>query len=343
MRGFPSPGDQLGAGMSARLRIAPVFATAILAIGLLLTAAAGQGQKIDYSQQIQLFNSMTPEQQQAILQRLGGGTGVGSTGIGSLGGTGLGGLGTGSSLLGGGTTNRSQSVLLQQMQLQQQRRLAGKLQDQTELPVFKIGDTVLVEVSLLAEKPAASGNQSNQNIPNAPSGQNNPTGNPNATSINPALLNNSQRSLLGLDSGMNGQRVQEQPQRTIEELQAEERQKLEDMIEQIRARNPYVLDPNGQLQLPGIPGMALAGLTEDLATRRVAAEPAFEKLLIKLTRLPLDKSGKDALKPFGYELFDNSLLSLLPTLDTPVPGDYVMGPGDILQIQLFGSQNQMLT
>jgi polysaccharide biosynthesis/export protein len=348
MRGFPSPGEQLVTGMSARLRIAPLFGTAILAIGLLLVPAAGQAQQTDYSQQIQLFNSMTPEQQQAILQRLGGGTGVGSTGIGSLGGTslggtGLGGLGTGSSLLGGGTTNRSQSVLLQQMQLQQQRRLAGKLQDQTEPPVFKPGDTVLMEVSLLAEKPAASGNQSNQNNPNAPSGQNNPPGNPNATSINPALLNNSQRALLGLDSGMNGQRVQEQPLRTIEELQAEERQKLEDMIEQIRARNPYVLDPNGQLQLPGIPGMALAGLTEDLATRRVAAEPAFEKLQIKLTRLPLDKSGKDALKPFGYELFDNSLLSLMPTLDLPVPGDYLMGPGDVLQVQLFGSQNQTIT
>jgi hypothetical protein len=38
--------------------------------------------------------------------------------------------------------------------------------------------------------------------------------------------------------------------------------------------------------------MELAGLTEDLATRRVSAEPAFEKLQIQLTRLPLDKSGQ---------------------------------------------------
>jgi len=314
---------------------------AVLAIALLAVPRYGQAQQADLSQQLQLFNSMTPEQQQAILQRLGGGTALGGTGIG-----GLGGLGTGSSLLGGGITNRSQSALLQQMQLQQQRRLAATLQGQTELPVFKPGDTVLVEVSLLHEKPANNNNQNNQNVQenqNAPPGQNVPTGNPNAISISPTLLSNSQLSLLGLDNGMNGQRVQEQPQRTIEELQAEEKQKLEDMIEQIRARNPYQLDSNGQLQLPGIPGMELAGLTEDLATRRVAAEPAFEKLLIKLTRLPLDKSGKDALKPFGYELFDNSLLSLMPMLDTPVPGDYLMGPGDVLQVQLFGSQNQTMT
>jgi len=314
---------------------------AVLAIALLAVPRYGQAQQADLSQQLQLFNSMTPEQQQAILQRLGGGTALGGTGIG-----GLGGLGTGSSLLGGGIANRSQSALLQQMQLQQQRRLAATLQGQTELPVFKPGDTVLVEVSLLHEKPANNNNQNNQNVQenqNAPPGQNVPTGNPNAISISPTLLSNSQLSLLGLDNGMNGQRVQEQPQRTIEELQAEEKQKLEDMIEQIRARNPYQLDSNGQLQLPGIPGMELAGLTEDLATRRVAAEPAFEKLLIKLTRLPLDKSGKDALKPFGYELFDNSLLSLMPMLDTPVPGDYLMGPGDVLQVQLFGSQNQTMT
>ncbi len=317
----------------------------------------GQAQQADLSQEMQLFNNMTPDQQQAIMQRL-------SNGSSGLGGMGLGGAGAlnsltgGGGLLGGGAASGSQAVLLQQMQLQQQRRLASMLQDQTEQPVFKPGDTVLVEVSLLTEKPPGIDNQNNQNNQNNPNGQNNQNNqnnqnypfnqanrnsNQNSTSINPALLSNSQRSLLGLDNGMNGQRIQEQPQRTIEELQAEEKQKLQEMIEQIRARNPYELDGNGQLQLPGIPGMALAGLTEDLATRRVGAEPAFEKLWIRLTRLPLDKSGTDALKPFGYDLFDNSLLSLLPTLNTPVPDDYVMGPGDTVQVQLFGSQNQTVS
>ncbi|MGA2862626.1 MAG: hypothetical protein ABSF31_12860, partial [Steroidobacteraceae bacterium] len=177
-------------GMPARLRIAPFFGIAIVAIALLAVPEYGEAQQTDLSQQLQLFNSMTPEQQQAILQRLGGGTALGGTGIG-----GLGGLGTGSSLLGGGIANRSQSVLLQQMQLQQQRRLAATLQGQTELPVFKPGDTVLVEVSLLAEKTAANGNQNSQTNQNAPSGQNNPTGNSNAISINPTPLSNSQLSL----------------------------------------------------------------------------------------------------------------------------------------------------
>jgi protein involved in polysaccharide export with SLBB domain len=342
MRGFPSHGEHRVTGMRARQRFSPLLGIAILTIALIAAPRDAQPQQADLSQQLQLFNTMTPEQQQAIMQRLGGQGSLGSvTGLGvSLGGSNGGGLG-------GGTMNGSQAMLLQQLQLQQQRRLAGLLQGQSELQVFKPGDTVLVEVDLLQEKASKDDNQNNQNNQ---SNQNGPNGTqaaaqatpPNSSSINPALLSSAQLSLLSLDNGMTGQRVQEQPQRTIEELQAEEKQKLEDMIEQIRARNPYELDSNGRLQLPGIPGMELAGLTEDLATRRVSAEPAFEKLHIKLTRLPLDKTGKEALKPFGYDLFDNSLLSLLPTLNAPVPSDYVMGPGDTLQVQLFGSQNQTL-
>ena len=97
------------------------------------------------------------------------------------------------------------------------------------------------------------------------------------------------------------------------------------------------------LLLPGIPPIALNGLTELLATQRVAAEPAFAKLDVRLTRLPLTKTGPEALKPFGYDLFDNSTLSLLPTLNMPVPADYVMGSGDMLQVQLYGSQNHSYT
>jgi protein involved in polysaccharide export with SLBB domain len=356
MRSFPPAGNLRVTGMRVRRPIGAVLGTAIMTIVLLSIPRHGEAQQPDLSQEMQLFNSMSPDQQQAIMQRLGNG----GSGMGGLGGMGLGGssslnsLTGGASLLGGGTANGSQAVLLQQMQLQQQRRLASMLQDQTEQPVFKPGDTVLVEITLLSEKPADADIPINQNNLNNQNGrlnqnnQNNPfnqsarTGSSQGSSpINPALLSESQRSALGID--VNGQRVQEQPQRTIEELQAEEKQKLRDMIEQIRARNPYELDTNGQLQLPGIPGMSLAGLTEDLATRRVAAEPAFEKLWIRLTRLPLDKAGTDALKPFGYDLFDNSLLSLMPTLNAPVPDDYLMGPGDTVQVQLFGTQNRSVS
>ncbi|HEY3731207.1 MAG TPA: SLBB domain-containing protein [Steroidobacteraceae bacterium] len=328
-------------GRSARDRIA-WLSTALLAVLLLAVSHPGNTQQsADLSQQLELFNGMTPDQQQSIIQRLGGQNSV--SGLTGLGGT----LGNLNTLGGPNNLNSAQSQLVQQLQLQQQRRLAALLKNQNELQIFKPGDTVLVEVELLTEKPR----DQNQNNPTSPSGtgeQSNaasPSTQGSAQSqlpagLNPALLNNNQLALLGLDSGMNGRRVQEQPLRAIEELQAEERQKLQDLIEQIRARNPYELDRNGELALPGIPPMQLAGLTEDLATRRVQAEPAFEKLHIRLTRLPLDKTGKEALTPFGYDLFDNSMLSLLPTLNEPVPSDYVVGPGDVLQVQEFGSRNQ---
>src|SRR3984885_8245632 len=104
MRGFPSPGEQLVTGMPARRRFAPILGTAIVAIGLLLLPAYGPAQQTDLSQQMQLFNSMTPEQQQAILQRLGGGNGGLGGGLGGSSLGGLGGLGGGSSLLGGGSS-----------------------------------------------------------------------------------------------------------------------------------------------------------------------------------------------------------------------------------------------
>lgn len=49
------------------------------------------------------------------------------------------------------------------------------------------------------------------------------------------------------------------------------------------------------------------------------------------------------LKPFGYNLFatpegEESRISFAPSDNTPVPADYVMGPGDSVNIQLFGKE-----
>ena len=146
MRGFPSHGEHRVTGMRARKGFSALVGIAVLAIALLAVPRYGQTQQADLSQQMQLFNNMTPDQQQSILQRLGGqGSGNGLTGLnGSLGG----GLG-GSS---GGGVNSSQALLLQQMQLQQQRRLAILLQGQSEIQVFKPGDTVLVHGGTYRER-----------------------------------------------------------------------------------------------------------------------------------------------------------------------------------------------
>jgi polysaccharide biosynthesis/export protein len=325
MRAILLRGERRVTGIPAYRRVVCILGVAILAIALLLHPSSGFAQQQnDISQQLQLFNSMTPDQQQAILQRLNGQgdqTGLGATG-GQLG------IQTG---LPGTNLNGSQSLLQQQLQLQQRRRLlSGQTLDQTQLnepPIFKPGDTVLVQVSLLPELPKGAQTPLNS-VP---------------IQAQPGTLQQPQPPQPTLGSGtLNGQRLQDAPQRTIEELQADEKARLQEMIGQIRLDNPYEIDRDGNLRLPGIPPMAIAGLTEDLATRRVSANVAFDKVQLTLTRLPIDKSGKDALKPFGYDLFDNSSVGLLPMLNLPVPSDYVVGPGDTLQVQLFGSLNQNL-
>lgn len=46
------------------------------------------------------------------------------------------------------------------------------------------------------------------------------------------------------------------------------------------------------------------------------------------------------LKPFGYELFYGTPTTFAPATDIPVSKDYVLGPGDVIEVQLFGKQNQ---
>jgi polysaccharide export outer membrane protein len=126
------------------------------------------------------------------------------------------------------------------------------------------------------------------------------------------------------------------------ELQPEERADLETLIAQIRARNPFQLDGNGALTLPGFAPIMMAGLNEEQATHRLGSMNAFFKLDIKITKLPVRKSGVSGLKPFGYELFKDSNATFAPVTDVPVPSDYVVGPGDRFNVQLFGSQNRTL-
>jgi len=48
------------------------------------------------------------------------------------------------------------------------------------------------------------------------------------------------------------------------------------------------------------------------------------------------------LKQFGYELFAGSPDTFAPATDVPVPAEYVLGPGDELNIHLYGREDQEL-
>jgi len=119
---------------------------------------------------------------------------------------------------------------------------------------------------------------------------------------------------------------------------AEEQQQLTEFHSRLEDANPYQLDDTGRLYLPGVPAIPLAGLNVDEATVRLQATPALKPFDLILTFLPLEPVGVDALEPFGYDLFRNSRRPLGAN-DIPVPADYVIGPGDTINVQLFGGEN----
>lgn len=55
--------------------------------------------------------------------------------------------------------------------------------------------------------------------------------------------------------------------------------------------------------------------------------------------LPEAVPGLDGLQPFGYDLFAGAPTTFAPATDIPVPPDFAIGPGDIIQVQLFGKQS----
>jgi polysaccharide export outer membrane protein len=114
-----------------------------------------------------------------------------------------------------------------------------------------------------------------------------------------------------------------------------EQQRVEDFRNRLARDNPYQLDGAGMLYLPGVPAIELAGLDVSQATVRLRAERQLNPFDMVLTILPLEPG----LRPFGYDLFQQPRGRFPSALEVPVSADYVIGPGDTVNIQLFGNQN----
>lgn len=296
----------------------------VLLAGLLFLATALCGLTVRvYGQavtptpeQIDMFRNLPPDQQDAILKQLGGG----GTG-------GLSGLGSSS----GGQGQANQRDNQDNIQNRSRRGSADGEEPEPLIPVLKGEDWVVIEIDFhLAPRliSQAAGQYSNaqnpqmlQQLQAAGASQQPAPGNPNAPGAQ------SQQQTTG---------TQPVP------LTEKETKRLQDLIELIRSKNPYRLTREGALILPGFAEIPLAGLTDDQATLRLKIEPAFKDLDIRLTRLPLKRTGAEALKPFGYDLFDRSPSTFAPMTNVPVPSDYIVGAGDELSVQLYGSQNRTL-
>lgn len=57
----------------------------------------------------------------------------------------------------------------------------------------------------------------------------------------------------------------------------------------------------------------------------------------------IEDRKENQLKRFGYDLFAGSPSTFAPVSDVPVPAEYMMGPGDTLNVQLFGKENDQFT
>ncbi len=117
-----------------------------------------------------------------------------------------------------------------------------------------------------------------------------------------------------------------------------EKDKSEKFRKRILDNNPYRLNSFGVLEMPGLPAIPFAGLTASEATKRLGADPDVADYAVRVTLLRLLPSGNEALKPFGYDLFEGVPSTFAPVSDIQVPTDYIVGPGDTLDIQLYGNE-----
>jgi polysaccharide export outer membrane protein len=82
----------------------------------------------------------------------------------------------------------------------------------------------------------------------------------------------------------------------------------------------------------------------------IAETEALLRKIKRLQRREIEKraeefaeSGQSAVSPFGYDLFAGSPTTFAPGNVVPVPLDYTIGPGDVIEIQLFGQENSEYT
>jgi protein involved in polysaccharide export with SLBB domain len=322
-------------------RLLAASAALLLAVLCVLTPNAPlYGQVNPTPEQLDIFKSLTPEQQDAILNQLGGVLGGGAS---------AGTLGGGTSTGAGRQTQQDQQRNAPESERTSTTGEGVSEEVQPRFPALRGEDWVIIEIDYsLPPRPIpqslqalylAQGVSATQVQAQLQAAQlQAPTGQPAAQPGQPPVTS----SILPPEAAAAAARSAAASRVAPAQLTPDEKERIDQMMLLIRSRNPYQLSREGFLTLPGFPPIALAGLNDDDATLRLRAEPAFSNVDIRLTHLPLRKTGPQALKPFGYDLFDRPPSTFAPVTNVPVPADYVVGPGDQLEIQLFGSQNRVL-
>lgn len=277
-------------------------------------------------EQLQMFQSLSPAQQQQVLSALrssGGGAGVSSqTGQPSSStqqGPSGGGLGLtmlerslARQVPQGPPRMKPSSVLLLSVDLASACNAEVEGQESGQQPGQQVLDTAATSGQCVPGPAGANGVQA-----------------PTLAPISPAVA----ERLLGAQGGLiDGEPI------TSPDVQEKLRTLLEDRRQQILDGNPYTLNGIGQLSLPTLPPITLWGLTDQEASALLNADPELAGLRFKVSILPVIDISTTALKPFGYDLFSSEQSNFAAPAEAPVPTDYIVGPGDTVDLELYGKQ-----
>ena len=304
-------------------RLGPLAGPLLVILGVGLSAVSYAQSALNSATGLALLHSLSSTQQQAIMGRLGGTSPFGST-----------------LLQPSGLMTQSELQQLEQQQAVQAKRRA--LTQKLVIPELKGGDWVIVQIGVHLPPPSASPRLQpvSTNAAGVPSSMQ--LGALQSGAIGPASQGVPIADIPMSTAGLSATEAPEVPSE-LEGLSPQQKARINAMMQSIRDHDPYQLTRDGMLDLPGFAPIPLLGLTEADATLRLSVVPAFQFLQIRVTLLPLKKTGEEALKPFGYRIFQqeaSTYLTLNPLSNVPVPSNYQVGPGDVLDVELYGNQNE---
>lgn len=254
---------------------------------------------------LDIYRNMTPEQQRAIMESMGGAGGLGG---------GDSGVRTDRPLRFPQTVQPGREDAADDFDGQRDPRLPAEAR-------LKADDTVLLSLEIRVFE-ASPTDERNRNTNQQPDRQ----------------LDTLQPPLPGRERSSPTDRDTLQPAGAKRIMRTEEEdERLQELRERVLRRNPYQLDKWGILNVAELGPIPMNGLTVEEAGQRLAAELVLKDFVVSLVRLPLRPTGTDALKPFGYDLFSGRVSTFAPATDVPVPAEYVVGPGDTIEVQLTGN------
>jgi polysaccharide biosynthesis/export protein len=302
-------------------RLARSLSAAITLI--LIGAVVGAQTPVPTQDQLNIFKNLPQDQQDALMQSVLGGKGDSTN------------KKSDSQLDSPETVKRKNDRTGQRQQEENSDKTKDghTLRKSDEDPELRAGDYVLIDLTPIELD--RDGNLIVHNTGDQAAGSATPTPSPNSTAAVNAASSAAKENKDNKDTstGDFGRFRIEQRMRTMEETT-----RSATFRDRILKGNPYKLNRFGVLEIPGLPSIPLAGLTAEEATRRLSADPDLRDYTVKLTLLRLEPLDDEFAKPFGYDLFEGVPSTFAPVKDIQVPIDYVVGPGDTLNIQLYGNE-----